>query len=93
MKSAIWHFFNYYQGSGGIPWETYLNEMKKEDFGLALRIEEDLAIQNRGIAIMLAITLIIISIFAIRILWNQRKIKKQLQRLLEEQEKEDKPNN
>lgn len=32
-------------------------------------------------------------IIGITILWNQRKIKKQLRQLLEEREKEDKPNN
>ena len=85
IKYAIWHFFTDLR-SGAIPWEYYLEDLKKEDFGLALRIEEDLAMQNRGIAIMITIAVLIISIFAIAIIRNQIKIKKMLKKMMEEKE-------
>ena len=41
MKNAILHFFGK-QNDGTIPWDFYIKDFKREDFGLALRIEEDL---------------------------------------------------
>lgn len=63
--------------------------MNFEDFKILfeeIKMSLGISIQSRNLAI-------VIIILAIAILWNQRKIKKQLRQLLEEWEKEDKPNN
>lgn len=92
IKLAITNFFDSIAAAGGVPWEHYIDDFSKADFGLALRIEEDLARQNRGIAIIIAIAVLILSIFAISILWNQHKLKKMLKKLLEDKTSEkDKP--
>ena len=77
-EERIYRFFNSVLGKGHISWTTRFDDMTGADFGLALRIEEDLAAQNRDIALLIGISTLIISIFAIIILWNQRKIKKML---------------
>lgn len=91
MKNAILHFFGK-QNDGTIPWDFYIKDFKREDFGLALRIEEDLAKQNQGLTIVIIIATAILAIIiiscTIAILRNQKKTRKMLKQMMEEQKKD-----
>lgn len=77
---------------GTPPFEHYIDSFERQDYGLAIRIEEGLAAQTTNLELFIAIAagiiVLLIIIFGIAILWNQRKIKKMLREMQKSIEKE-----
>lgn len=89
MKLYFNKLFNTHAIQDGTPpFEHYIEAFEKADYGLAIRIEEGLAAQTTNIELFIItiagiITLLII-ILGAAILWNQRKIKKMLRQIQEQ---------
>jgi len=93
LRTKLYHLLEYFNTHAildGTPtWETYfenhIQDFGENNFGLAIRIEEGLAIQTANIELFItviaSILALLIIIFGIAILWNQRKIKKMLREM------------
>lgn len=93
IKLSFDRIFNTHAIQDGTPpFEFYSESFNKADYGLAVRIEEGLANQTYNLEnFILVVFLLLLATtigIGVAILINQKKIKKQLQQLLEQKKDE-----
>ena len=91
MNRIKWNYlntFNFWGFNQPATWENWTTTEGLRNEGVAVRIEEALGIQTANIELFIAaiagILALLIIVFGIAILWNQRKIKKMLRQIQEQ---------